>query len=350
MRFAVQLLLGQHGASSKQIYRQAITIAEVAEECGFETMWLAEHHFTEYGTLPSIPVLGAAIAEHTSTIRIGSAVVVLPFHDPRHVAEDYAMLDVLSDGRLELGVGRGYQPLEFEAFSVDMAESRTRFEESLEIIELLWTGEPVSYHGHHYSFDNVQLRPQPIQQPAPIWVAAVSPPTIEWAAKQGRRILTGPQITPLPIIKEANDRYMQLLAEAGHDTAAVVLPQARNIYCAPDAQAAYDDPMESVLWFKNLNAERIASATASRPADGSYDFYQRAQKRLRGSGYDDLLSTGSVLSKTPDEMILAIKDIEQATGLNYLICNTEFAAMSTEKVTASLRRFAAEVMPAFTDQ
>lgn len=346
MRFAVQLLLGQHGQTTpRQVLERAITVAEAAETLGFETIWLAEHHFTEYGMLPSIPVLGAAIAQRTSTIRIGSAIAVLPFHDPRRVAEDYAMLDVLSNGRLELGVGRGYQPLEFKAFDVEMSESRDRFNESLEIVEMLWTGDKVSFHGKFYSFDDLRLRPAPVQSVAPIWVAAVSPPTVEWAAKEGRRVLTGPQITPLHIVKETNDTYRRLLEEHGHDTTNLVLPQARNIYCATSAERAYNDPMESMIWFKKLNATRISSSGVT---DASYDFYKRAQANLLSTDYDDLLSTGALLSGTPEKLISAIRELEDTTGMNYLIVNAEFAAMSTEKVLESLSLFASEVMPKFS--
>src|SRR5688572_13907121 len=114
MKFAIFALLEQpDGHRAADVYQKVIEQAEAADELGFETIWLAEHHFTPYGTLPSPALLGVAIAERTKRLRIGTGVAILPFQDPRRLAEDYATLDLLSNGRLDFGVGRGYQPAEF---------------------------------------------------------------------------------------------------------------------------------------------------------------------------------------------------------------------------------------------
>src|SRR5206468_2861046 len=186
MKFAMFTLSERpEGCSAADVYHRVIEQAEAADELGFEAMWLAEHHFTDYGITPSPAVLGTAIAGRTRRLRIGTGVAILPFHDPRRLAEDYAMLDVLSEGRLDFGVGRGYQPAEFAGFGVSMADSRARFNEALQIIEGLWTNDVFSYHGDHFRFDDLSLYPRQVQAPPPIWMAAVSPESFDLAAQAG---------------------------------------------------------------------------------------------------------------------------------------------------------------------
>src|SRR5262249_51243189 len=140
VKFAIFGLFEQpDDRSAREVVSAAMEQAELAEELGFAGFWMAEHHFTEYGIVASPPIMGAAMAERTTTLRLGTAVAVLPFHDPRRLAEDYAMLDVLSDGRLDFGVGRGYQPDEFAAFGVAMEDSRSRMTEAVDVIKGLWT-------------------------------------------------------------------------------------------------------------------------------------------------------------------------------------------------------------------
>jgi alkanesulfonate monooxygenase SsuD/methylene tetrahydromethanopterin reductase-like flavin-dependent oxidoreductase (luciferase family) len=126
-------------------YAELLEQAEAADEWGFDSFWVAEHHFHEYGAVPRPPVLLAAAAQRTRRIRLGSGVVVLPFDHPLRVAEDYAMVDVLSGGRLNLGVGSGYLKHEYAGFGVDPEDKRARFDEALEILLRAWTGERFSY-------------------------------------------------------------------------------------------------------------------------------------------------------------------------------------------------------------
>ncbi|MBI3967612.1 MAG: LLM class flavin-dependent oxidoreductase, partial [Chloroflexi bacterium] len=134
---------------------------------GFDQIWVAEHHFTRYGSVPSTLTFAAYVAARTKRIRIGTAVVLLPFWNPLLVAEEAAMVDILSDGRLDLGVGRGYQWHEYQRFNIPMEESRGRFTESLEIIKKAWTEKAFDYEGQYFQLNGVNVLPKPLQKPHP---------------------------------------------------------------------------------------------------------------------------------------------------------------------------------------
>ena len=134
--------------SDAQFYQDMLAETDIAESLGFHSVWFAEHHFYNYGGhLPSVPVIGAAVAQRTKNIRIGSGIALLPLQDPIRIAEEYAMLDCLSGGRLEFGIGRGFQKGEYDAFERDMGDSRALFEEAHDIIINAWTSEKHSFNG-----------------------------------------------------------------------------------------------------------------------------------------------------------------------------------------------------------
>jgi natural product biosynthesis luciferase-like monooxygenase protein len=348
VKFAVMSLLDQpEGDSAKATYDRTLDIADAAEELGFDSIWMAEHHFTDYGICPSIPVLGAAIAQRTTRIRIGSAICVLPFHDPRRVAEDYAMLDVLSDGRLDFGAGRGYQPAEFAALGVNMDESRTRFSESLEIIQGLWSQEGFSYSGQHYQFEDLTLHPKPVQKNIPIWVAAVSPESFDNAAEKGYKILAAPQITPLDKVKADHDRYRSGLEKWGHPTDDIEIPMQRVTYIGENEREAKESPREGYMWYHRKNAMRMASG---HKGGDSYSFYEKAQQRLEKTEYDEICATGSVLFDTPENVIRRIEHLQETIGLNYLISWVNPGGLSNDLVIPSMERLAKEVIPHFKDK
>jgi alkanesulfonate monooxygenase SsuD/methylene tetrahydromethanopterin reductase-like flavin-dependent oxidoreductase (luciferase family) len=147
------------GKTEHRIFKEQLDTLRAAEELGFDYIWAPEHHFTEYGFSASPMLTLAAMASVTKRVRLGSAVVVLPFNDPVRVAEEGAMIDLMSDGRFDLGVGRGFQPVEFRGFGVDQERSHEIFSEALQIIEHAWTGETVSFEGRHFKIDEHAVRP-----------------------------------------------------------------------------------------------------------------------------------------------------------------------------------------------
>ncbi|NNL86403.1 MAG: LLM class flavin-dependent oxidoreductase [Myxococcales bacterium] len=168
-----------------ELYAEVFEQIRWAEDIGFDDVWLTEHHFCEDGHAPSILPLAAAIAALTSRIRIGTGVLLLPLHNPVRVAEDGATIDIISNGRFELGVGVGYRPQEFPPLGAELSERATRTDEGLEIIRRLWSGETLRFSGRHHQFENVKLEPMPVQNPPPIWVGGFSPASVRRAARWG---------------------------------------------------------------------------------------------------------------------------------------------------------------------
>jgi len=156
-----------------------------AETIGYDDVWLTEHHFCSDGHAPSILPLAAAVAATTRRIRIGTGVLLLPLHHAVRVAEDAATIDILANGRFELGVGVGYRPQEFAGLGYQTRERATRTDEGLEVIRRLWSGEPVDYAGQHYRLDGVRLSPLPVQRPPPLWVGGFAPAAARRAARLG---------------------------------------------------------------------------------------------------------------------------------------------------------------------
>ena len=170
MRYSVFSVNDHHPAMSRtvpQLYNEVMEQCEMAEGLGYDTFFCAEHHFHEYGVVPDPAVMLAALAQRTQTIRLGTAISILTFHDPRRLAESYAMVDMMSGGRLVYGVGSGYLAHEFEGYDEDPAEKRDKFNEHLDVIKKLFAGERLKYAGEFSKSDNVVLNVLPHQRPHP---------------------------------------------------------------------------------------------------------------------------------------------------------------------------------------
>ncbi|MEC9013048.1 MAG: LLM class flavin-dependent oxidoreductase [Chloroflexota bacterium] len=181
------------GTDPKQVYQDITEEFILGEELGFTSAWMAEHHFTRYGLGAAPNVLASNIVAKTSTIRIGSAVFVSPLHLPARLAEEIATLDVLSGGRIDVGFGRGAAQSEYNVANVPIEESQERFQESITMIEGLWSNKNYSFDGKHYKITNANIVPQPLQNPhPPIYIAATrSTATQEFVAGSGHPLLVG---------------------------------------------------------------------------------------------------------------------------------------------------------------
>jgi alkanesulfonate monooxygenase SsuD/methylene tetrahydromethanopterin reductase-like flavin-dependent oxidoreductase (luciferase family) len=185
------------GISNADLYRQTLEHIERMEELGFDTVWLTEHHFIEDDYLPSVLTMAAAVAARTSRVTIGTAVLLLPLHDPIRVAEDAAVVDIVSNGRLRLGLGLGYKLEEFEAFGVDRRHRPSLLEEGIEIIRGAWGDGPFSHDGRHRNFVDLDVTPKPVQRPGPqIWLAGRATVPVRRAATVGDGLIVvgGPDL------------------------------------------------------------------------------------------------------------------------------------------------------------
>jgi alkanesulfonate monooxygenase SsuD/methylene tetrahydromethanopterin reductase-like flavin-dependent oxidoreductase (luciferase family) len=221
------------------VYERALERIEIMDRSGYDAVWITEHHFNDYSVCPSIPVMGAYAAARTKTLHIATGVTLAAFYHPLRLAEEVALLDILSGGRVYWGAGRGFDPKEFRTFGMTAEESYPRFREAVDIVMSAWRDQRVSYHGKYFSFENVELLPKPLQQPhPPMWVAAHNPSAIEWAAEQGYSIMLGPH-SPASVIDEGMNTWRRLLVQHGHSAEGRVIPTVRLVAIAPtDAEAA----------------------------------------------------------------------------------------------------------------
>ena len=347
MKFGVFFLCEQPPwQSQRSAYADALDQAFYADALGFDSVWIAEHHFSEYGTAPDVAVLAAALAQRVKRMRIGTAVSILPFNHPIRTAESFAMVDVLSDGRLDFGVGRGYQPGEFAGFGLPMVESRERFDESLEIIQRAWTEEEVTFEGKFYQVRGVRVMPKPVQKPhPPIWGAAISPESFELLAARGLRFLSAPSITPASLMAESYRAYRRVWLASGHDAAALEVPALHFTYVGETDPGARRDAEQSVMWYFRTIAEKIAPKTGE-PVPPDYGFYARARRHLETVTFEQLYRD-VLLFGDPGRVIERILALQEDLGVTSLLCWTNFGGLPSDLARASIRRFAEKVIPKF---
>jgi alkanesulfonate monooxygenase SsuD/methylene tetrahydromethanopterin reductase-like flavin-dependent oxidoreductase (luciferase family) len=238
------------------------------------------HFFRPFSIMPAPLIVAAAIAQRTRRIRLGTGASLLPFHHPLSLVEAVATVDILSGGRLDLGVGRGTIALHFQGFNVSREESRERFEESLEIIQQAWAGESFSYNGKHYQVPETSVVPKPLQKPhPPIRIAANSPETAAFAGLKGYDVMVASPINPTPGFFGHVANHRAALAQAGHQ------PDQRNVaalFFANASESIAHSRVEfepSMMHYFHAIGEQAHRGTArntrahtpicSRPASGS---------------------------------------------------------------------------------
>ena len=243
---------------------------EVAEELGYDAVWFTEHHFSQYGRA-SVPVLAAQAIERTSRIRISTAVVVLPFQHPLRVAEDWATLDHLSGGRVDVGIGRGNQPAEFKGFDIPMDEAEQRFSEALDILRRAWTEERFAYDGRFWRFPEIEVLPKPLTKPhPPLWQAALSDYTVQKVIDRGINGLIGPYLCPYETLKTNYfDVWHRLCAQSGRTD--LRMTHNEFVYVGESDAAVKADMENHVMWYIRTAAkiwgERDRSKVAAQYAN-----------------------------------------------------------------------------------
>jgi luciferase family oxidoreductase group 1 len=351
MRFGMlHLFENPAGKTEHQIIHEQMALMRAAEDLGFDSVWPAEHHFTEYGYCASPSLSLAAIASETKRIRLGTGIVVLPLNHPLRVAEDYAFLDHLSGGRVDLGVGRGYQPLEFERYGVDQASTRAQFDEALQVIRQAWTRGRVDFEGEHYRFDDVPVRPAPHQKPhPPIWMAALSPETFEIAGRYGLNLLYGAVFGLSPDAARARrEDYYRGLRAGGHSTAGRSAGCLNMVYVAETMERAREEFREAVLWYYHTIAKYIAPQAGKR-AVKSYEMYTAFRDLAAVADWDLLLEREAVICGSPDYVTERLHDFQQTYGFTDLLCWTRLGGLDHRKVLRSMELMRDKVIPHLRD-
>ena len=325
----------------------------LAETLGFSDVWLTEHYFTGESVYNDSLMFAAALAVKTERIRIGFAVVQTPFHHPVRLAVQLALLDNLSKGRIDVGIGKGtvYNEYEFVGHGLRSTDSRERMEEAVEILERAWREAPLDYDGKFHKVHIPALRPRQVQQPGtPLWRSVISPGSFAECGRLGVPILTAR--LPVARIKERWATYAAGIDEGGHDAAtkARLLAQSalwRNVYVADSNAQAKDELSEFLV---ETRAHMMHVREAYNPPDFTLDpatLNAWTDPKVPDSeAIPYVLSTGSLYG-TPArvrEQVAELRDV----GVQHLLCQTGFGAMSHEHNVASMRRFGEHVMPAFS--
>ncbi len=328
-------------------YEELTEMVRFADRNGWDRAWLSEHHFHYYGgASPNPAVLLTAWARETRQIRLGPGISLLPLHNPLHVAEDYALVDQLSGGRLDFGIGRGYLPHEFDGHAVDGDDASGRREEAFDIITRAWSGETFSFDGAHFSFPRLSLHPTPLQNPVPIWVACSrTRDSFEWTGRNGFNIMMNQYPVSLAESRERFQWYLDARDGAGHDPATYQAMMSVFMYIADSEEQAIADAKAAVQEHANLFRLLFQG-------DQWNDDYAGDE-----SVFDFLAPDGDIVGMfrertligTAEQVIERIAQYRELgfTELSVLIRTGE---LSHTQAMTTMERFNADVLPAFRDQ
>ena len=333
------------GEPHAQRFGEMLDLAVLADSLGFDVAWLAEIHFGAAFSLLSSPLMAVpVIAQRTRRIRVGTAVTLLPLHQPLACAEQAATADILSGGRLELGVGRGSIPTQFHGFRVPVSENRARFAECLDIIRLAWTRDRFSYDGTFYKVENLAVVPKPLQRPhPPIRVAVHTLESFTHIAELGVPIYSGTTTTPLPLLRECMTAYRDRLAAAGHAWGPEQMALMQPVHIGPTSAAARDAMRPGVLqYYKNL--ETIFSSLPDSYAD-HLPRLKHIRETIADLPYDKFCRDQAVFGDAA-EVVDRLQRTKEEFGLSQIICWFDQGSMLPRaEVERVMRRFADHVMP-----
>jgi alkanesulfonate monooxygenase SsuD/methylene tetrahydromethanopterin reductase-like flavin-dependent oxidoreductase (luciferase family) len=293
------------GIPLNDVYSRALERIEIMDRTGYDAVWLAEHHFTGYSVCPSVHVMAAHVAARTRNLRIGTAVTLAAFYHPLRIAEEVALLDVLTGGRINWGAGRGFDPREMSVFGVPVEESSERFREAVEIVLAAWTNERLSFDGKYHRYEEVEVLPKPHQQPhPPTWVAASSVGAVEWAADRGLSILMDPHSAHHEIARKFA-LYREGLEKRGHDPAGRDIPMGRLVAVAETDAEAEAIARRGAKWTAGAYLPKQALAQF-RQDDGEVD------------PVDHYLSD-VVIHGSPERVVDTLLRLEEEMPLAYLL-------------------------------
>jgi alkanesulfonate monooxygenase SsuD/methylene tetrahydromethanopterin reductase-like flavin-dependent oxidoreductase (luciferase family) len=328
-------------------YNETIDQIIHADELGFDIAWLAELHFYRpFSIMPAPLVVAAAIARQTRRIRLGTAVTLLALHQPLRAAAEAATVDILSGGRFDFGVGRGTIALHFTGLNLPREESRTRFEEALEVIEKAWTRERFSHHGRHFQIPEVSLVPRPLQKPhPPIRVAANSAETAEFAGRLGYDVLVAAVINPIPGLYDHIRKYREALARAGHQADRRNVAALIFTYTAQSRAQARKEYEPSIMHYFRTVLDQVKLGGGGQ-SDNSYRYLQHVRENEGAMTWDGIERTMGIFGD-PDECIGRINEIHEGSRINQIVCWFNPGGLIPHRdVMAAMERFADRVIPA----
>jgi probable F420-dependent oxidoreductase len=313
-------------------YTEALEEVTKAEELGFDSVWMEEHHSVTNHYWPSPLVVLAGFATRTSRLTLGTDILVAAFHNPVRLAEDAAVLDVMSGGRFTLGIAIGYKPDEFSLYGVELEKRGARFEEQLAIIKGLWTQERISFKGAYYTVDG-RLEPKPVTKPhPPIWIGGWGDITLRRAATLADNWIPGPT-ADLKRLLAGKKRFLDNRRAAGRSQPITEWPLTRDLIIADTDRKA-----------RELAEAHIMIAYRKEYAGGWRHPFIDASI---ATDLDRLMEDRFIIGG-PDQCVRKIRRFVEEYGMTHLICRTFFPGMAHEHIMRELQLIAREVAPAFS--
>ena len=327
-----------------ELYRKHLDLAVETEDLGYDTFWFTEHHFVQDGYSPSILPLAAAMATRTRKIRIGTYVLLMPLHHPLRVAEDAATVDVLSNGRFDLGLGQGYRPEEFAGYNVARKERSSRLHEGVEIIRRAWTEENFSFDGKYTRVSNVTVYPKAVQQPhPPIWIAARSRSATEWVARNGYH-LAGSGGLGTPGETRQSQIYRDALKASGRNPDDYNVAQVRFVYVAATREKAWNDAEPAVHYMLSSMGKWLADAN-DLPGDSGFRNVPPVGELRKMTGAE--MGHEAPMIGSPDDVIRILEQWLAIDHFTHLALEMGLPGIEPRKLRASMKLFAKEVIPHF---
>lgn len=321
-----------------QIYEERLRLLEYADAAGFVGYHLAEHHFTPLGMAPSPGIFLSALAQRTRRLRFGPLVYLLPLYNPLRLLVEVCMLDQLSGGRVELGVGRGVSPYELRYFGVDPEQSRAIFREALEVLRLGFTGRRLTFHGRYYTYDDVPIELECAQRPyPPLWYPTTNPESVGWAAEQGFHLMG---LGPAQDLRANAERYRAVWAQHCHRpdryNAHVARPRiglVRLVYVADsDERAVADARPAYARWFDNF--------------DHLWRAFGDPRQAFRRD-FDAARANRTVLLGSPDSVRAQLVQVLEESACDYAALVFTWGSLSYAQALRSMELFVSEILPAF---
>ena len=317
-------------------YQDTIAQALLADELGFDQVWLAELHFNpSFSVMPAPLLLASAIAQVTERIKIGTAVNLVPLHQPVRLAEEVATLDLLSEGRAIFGIGRGSQPRQYGGYGIDIEEGRARFLEALQLIIHAWTREEACFSGEFYQVQDVNVVPKPAQQPhPPVYIAANSADTFGLVGELGHNILVAPLVVSREGALAGLEDYRSALARSGHDTESKRVNINLPVYVT-------EDPNKIKSGFELTINNYLGTLRQNRSGPAS-----RAARRDYEEVHSDFAAIG-----TPEQVVAKLKFFQKLFNPQEFMCWFNTGGMLPHReVAQSMELFAQKVMPHFRQE
>lgn len=324
---------------SRSVYSRWLEQIDAAESLGFDSLWVTEHHFRHFGgMMPSPSVILAAASQRTKKMRLGAAVSIIPMHNPLRIAEEFAMVDQLSNGRVNFGAGRGMHPTEYAVFGYSWDSAQKRLPEGLDIISRAWSGEEFEWQGEHYRFPKLRVYPQPLQQPhPPIFVTANRDPgSFDMIGRRGHHLMTLPWIATNEEQRGRVDMYRSALAAAGHKIEDKEVFTMYPVYVGENDERARAEVVEHWHRWRGFALEAVNVAPG-------HPNFERIFNHLE---YDAMVRDSRGVFGGPETCARILKRIGDVVGTTHVGLTFHFGGLGQERVLASMERCARLVLPA----